>query len=53
MRSVNDYEMKRLFIAFFAAGASVQNNYQSFAGYVSRLGCYAVLLKGNDILTRQ
>ena len=35
------------------SGASGQNNYQGFAGDVSRLGYYAVLLNGNDILTRQ
>jgi dienelactone hydrolase len=35
------------------SGASGQNPYQTFAGDISRLGYYAVLLDGKDILTRQ
>ena len=40
-------------IVILISGASGPNNYQTIAGDVSRLGYYAVLLDGNDILTRQ
>lgn len=40
-------------IVILLSGASGPNSYQTFAGEVSRLGYYAVLLDGNDILTRQ
>jgi carboxymethylenebutenolidase len=40
-------------IVIVISGASGPNNYQTIAGDVSRLGYYAVLLDGNDILTRQ
>ena len=40
-------------IVILLSGASGPNNYQTIAGDVSRLGYYAVLLDGNDILTRQ
>jgi len=40
-------------IVMVLSGASGQNPYQTFAGDVSRLGYYAVLLDGNDILTRK
>jgi dienelactone hydrolase len=35
------------------SGASGPNSYRSYASDISRLGYYAVLLDGNDILTRQ
>ena len=40
-------------IVILISGASGPNNYQTISGDVSRLGYYAVLLDGNDILTRQ
>ena len=40
-------------IVILLSGASGPNSYQTMAGEVSRLGYYAVLLDGNDILTRQ
>lgn len=40
-------------IVILLSGASGPNSYQTIAGDVSRLGYYAVLLDGNDILTRQ
>jgi S-formylglutathione hydrolase FrmB len=40
-------------IVIVLSGASGQNAYQTFAGDVSRLGYYTVLLDGKDILTRQ
>src|SRR4051812_16808099 len=40
-------------IVMVLSGASGQNPYQTFAGDISRLGYYAVLLDGNDILTRK
>ena len=40
-------------VVILLSGASGPNSYQSYSGDVSRLGYYAVLLDGNDILTRQ
>ena len=40
-------------IVILISGASGPNNYQTISGDISRLGYYAVLLDGNDILTRQ
>jgi dienelactone hydrolase len=40
-------------IVILISGASGPNSYQSTAGDVSRLGYYAVLIDGNDVLTRQ
>jgi dienelactone hydrolase len=40
-------------IVVVLSGASGPNAYQSYTGDISRLGYYAVLLAGKDILTRQ
>jgi dienelactone hydrolase len=40
-------------IVIVLSGASGPNSYQSYAGDLSRLGYYSVLLDGKDILTRQ
>jgi dienelactone hydrolase len=40
-------------IVMLLSGASGPNAYRGYAAEISRLGYYAVLLDGNDILTRQ
>jgi len=40
-------------VVMVLSGASGPSSYQGYAGDISRLGYYAVLLDGNDILTRQ
>src|SRR6267142_1526169 len=40
-------------VVIVLSGASGQNSYHAYAGELSRLGYYSVLLDGNDILTRQ